>query len=116
MHSPQLIVCDGYGPAASMLGDLDEAGVQVTALDSKQYADACGRLVDVVTEDTLRHLGSLDLWNAIRGAKTRPLSDRWAWSRKNSTVDISPLVAATIALWAAMGQPDDTDDDRWRIY
>jgi len=31
----------------------------------------------------------------------------WAWSRKNSMADISPLVAATLALWAA-SQPSGT--------
>jgi hypothetical protein len=36
---------------------------------------------------------------AVAGAMTRPLGDAWAWSRKNSTVDISPLVACTLALW-----------------
>jgi hypothetical protein len=113
-HSPALILCDGYGPASSVIAELEAAGIQVMALDSKQYADACGRLVDVVSDESFRHLGSLDLWNAIRGARTRPLGDRWAWSRKNSTVDISPLVAATIALWAAMAQPDD--DGEVTIY
>jgi hypothetical protein len=39
---------------------------------------------------------------AIRGAKARPLVDRWAWSRTKSTVDISPLVASTLALWSAV--------------
>ena len=107
MHQPTEIVCDGYGPAASLVPELEQAGLTVRMFDSTEYANACGRLVDVVTEETLRHLGSLDLWNAIRGAKPRPLSDRWAWSRSKSTVDISPLVAATLALCSAMGQPDD---------
>jgi hypothetical protein len=39
---------------------------------------------------------------AVRGAKARPLVDRWAWSRTKSTVDISPLVACTLALWSAI--------------
>jgi phage terminase large subunit-like protein len=115
-HSVEEIVCDGYGPSGSIMADLERAGIQVRALDTKEYANACGRLVDVVTDESLRHLGSLDLWNAIRGAKTRPLSDRWAWSRKHSTVDISPLVAATIALWAAMAQPDDESSEELGIY
>jgi hypothetical protein len=37
---------------------------------------------------------------AIRGATTRPLGDAWAWSRKNSDVDITPLVSCTLAHWA----------------
>jgi hypothetical protein len=38
---------------------------------------------------------------ALRGVEIRPLGDAWAWSRKNSNVDISPLVSATLALWGA---------------
>jgi hypothetical protein len=30
------------------------------------------------------------------------LVDRWAWSRTKSTVNISPLVAATLALYSAI--------------
>jgi hypothetical protein len=114
IHQPTEIVCDGYGPSASLVPDLEQAGLTVRMFDSTEYADACGRLVDVVTDETLRHLGSLDLWNAIRGAKPRPLTDRWAWSRSKSTVDISPLVAATLALSSAMGHPDD--DGEMVIY
>ena len=95
-HSPRQIVCDGVGPAASIVQNVEEAGVHVERVDATRHAEACGRLVDVVAEQRLRHRGSLDLWNAIRGARARPLGDRWAWSRKNSHVDISPLVAATL--------------------
>ena len=47
--------------------------------------------------------GVVELRDAVRGAKERPLGDAWAWSRKTSSVDISPLVAATLALGAAAG-------------
>jgi hypothetical protein len=63
----------------------------------------CGRLVDMVVQAELAHLGSDELRDAIRGARSRPLGDAWAWSRKNSSVDISPLVAATLGLGAAAG-------------
>jgi hypothetical protein len=114
-HDPARIVCDGVGPASSVVAAVEETGVKVERVDAAQHAMACAQLVDAVSEESVRHLGSVDLWNAIRGAKTRPLGDRWAWSRKNSSVDISPLVAATLALWAAMGEPEP-DDDYWRIY
>jgi hypothetical protein len=40
----------------------------------------------------------------LKGATQRPLGDRWAWSRKNSSIDISPLVAVTLALWGVARQ------------
>jgi hypothetical protein len=55
---------------------------------------------DAVDQDALRHLNTAELNAAIHGAATRPLGDAWAWSRKSSGTDISPLVACTLALWA----------------
>ena len=107
-HSPELIVVDGLGPGASIAAKCEEIGVPVTKLDGGQHAQACGLFVEQVAADNLRHLGTPDLWNAVRAAGTRPLGDRWLWSRKKSSADISPLVAATLALGAAMAQPDDT--------
>lgn len=101
-HEIAEVVCDGFGPAAAIANRVDEAGIKVKRLDSGDYGKACGLFVDTVGEKTLRHLGQQELDTAIRGAKARPLVDRWAWSRTKSTVNISPLVAATLALWSAI--------------
>jgi hypothetical protein len=100
-RSPVQIVCDGYGPGASLIGELRDAGVSVLTIDTTEHGQACGHLVDKVQHDELRHLGSLELATAVAGARTRPLGDAWAWSRKNSSIDITPLVAATLAVWSA---------------
>lgn len=100
---PEVVVCDATGPASSLLIALEEAGVKVETITATEHGQACGRLVDMVSDGTLAHLGSPELREAIRGSKTRQLGDAWAWSRKNSHVDISPLVAATLALGAAAG-------------
>jgi hypothetical protein len=84
-----------------MVGELRDAGVTVSLVSTSEHGQACGHLVDKVQQDELRHLGSVELAAAIAGARTRPLGDAWAWSRKNSAVDITPLVAATLAVWAA---------------
>lgn len=98
-----VIVCDGVGPASSMLASLEDAGLPVEKTNAQEHGQACGRLVDLVAEGSLAHLGSDELRDAIRGARSRPLGDAWAWSRKSSHVDISPLVAATLALGQASG-------------
>ena len=51
-------------------------------------------------QDDLRHIGQGMLTAAVAGAKTRKLGDAWAWDRRGVSVDISPLVAATLARWA----------------
>jgi hypothetical protein len=101
-HEIAEIVCDGYGPAAAIARKADEAGIKVRLLDSGDYGQACGSFVDAVGEGNLRHLGQPELDHAVRGAKARPLVDRWAWSRTKSTVNISPLVAATLAHLSAV--------------
>lgn len=101
-HEVEQIVCDGYGPSGSIAAQADEAGIKVERMNSVEHGQACGLLVDAVDEGTMRHLGQDELTAAVRGAKPRPLGDAWAWSRKNSAVDISPLVAATLAMWSAI--------------
>jgi hypothetical protein len=97
-HEPYATVLDGRGPAASLTADLENAGVVVTELDSSEHAEACGVFFDAVDQRTLRHLGTLEMTTALRGAVKRPFGDAWAWSRKSSSVDICPLVAATLAV------------------
>ncbi len=101
--NPNFVVLDAVGPAGSLIVPLTEAGVQVEVMNTPEHGQACGRLLDMVTEKRLVHLGSAELRDAVRGARPRPLGDAWAWSRKSSSVDISPLVAATLALGAAAG-------------
>lgn len=103
-HDPSRIVCDAASPAASLLAELEERGVLVETVDAREYANACGLVFDLVEQAGLRHLGTAELASAVRGAAKRPLGDAWAWSRRLSTVDISPLVAATLALWASAGE------------
>lgn len=98
-HNPAAVVCDGAGPAGSLIHDLEQQGVPVIALSAKEHGQACGAFYDHVQQEILRHLGTPELADALRGATKRPLGDAWAWDRKKSTVDISPLVAATLALW-----------------
>jgi len=99
-HKPTAVLCDSKGPAASLADD-----VGADAIGAAEYVKACGVLFDLVADARLRHLGTPDLDAAIRGAAKRPLVDAWAWSRKASRVDISPLVAATIAAWQVEQRP-----------
>lgn len=110
-HHATGLVIDLAGPAASLVTELRNAGLEVrdkdhpagklVAVTSKEHAQACGMLYDACEQNALRHLGTAELAAAIRGATRRPLGDAWAWSRKQSGVDISPLVAVTLALWGS---------------
>lgn len=95
-HDSLGVWCDGKGPASGLAED---AGAETT--NAAEYAAACGELVDRVDQGTLRHLGTPELESALRGAAKRSLGDQWLWSRRSSQVDITPLVAATLAVRAA---------------
>jgi hypothetical protein len=63
--------------------------------------DACGLASDDVKEGRWRHLGQQELNDAVTGAVKRAVGDRFAWGRRKSTCDISPLEAVTLAAYAA---------------
>lgn len=101
--SPCAIVVDGNGPAASLIAELEDAGIGMKAdggllvkASVQDMAQACGSLFDAALSDELRHLGQSMLDAALRGAKKRDRGDAWTWSRQ-SGADISPLVAVTLA-------------------
>lgn len=98
-HECLTTLCDGGGPAASLLPQLKRLEVDVELIEAREMAQACGHFYDAVDQRDLRHLGTTELTSALKGAAQRPLGDAWAWSRKNSSSDISCLVAATLAVW-----------------
>jgi hypothetical protein len=85
--------------------DLKRLGVALKDPDGGDEARACSGLYDAVDQHTLRHLGTTELHQALKGAGTRPLGDSWAWARKTSRANIAPLVACTLALWGLETTP-----------
>jgi hypothetical protein len=92
------VVLDPSSPAGSLITSFEEVGIRVDQVTAREYAQACGGFFDAVDNRELRHLNTPELLAAVRGAVKRPLGEAWAWDRKNTHVDISPLVAATLAL------------------
>jgi hypothetical protein len=101
-HDPVAVVLDARGPVGSLAHELEAAGVRVVPVNAQEHAQACGMFFDSVQERDIHHLGTQELGSAVRGAAKRPLGDAWAWSRKTSAVDISPLVASTLAWWGLL--------------
>ncbi|MGB7588385.1 MAG: hypothetical protein WBM00_06715, partial [Solirubrobacterales bacterium] len=100
-QSPSMIVRDGKGPYWEPPEKLRPVP---HAMSTEEYGSACAQFFDLATEGKFRHLGSQELMAAIVGAETRPMGEAWGWGRKSSKVDISPLVAATLAVWGALQQ------------
>lgn len=100
-------------PAASFVGPLEAKGVEVKTQPRGGGAPAL--LVDAITNGTVRHLGQSSLTSALIGARRRVIGDTWSWSRASSTVDISPLVAGSLAHYGAMVEPAPPPVRRARV-
>jgi phage terminase large subunit-like protein len=111
-HQVFSVSCDPAGPAAALIRPLENIGITVEQVTAREYAQACGMLFDLIADAGLRHLGSDELATAVKNAGTRPLGESWAWSRRTSAADISPLVAATLAVWQASAKLHSVYDDR----
>jgi hypothetical protein len=110
-------VVDGGGSAGSLIADLEERlSVEVVQPKAREVAASCGQFYDAVAEQTLSHLDQAPLASALAGAQKRPLGDAWAWARRLVSVDISPLVAVTLAKWGLGGTPRQTPDDVEEYY
>jgi hypothetical protein len=96
------VVIDGASPAASIIDDLRQRKIKVTTTSASDMAAACGTFYDGAMDGWLHHIDQPQLNAALSVARKRAiLGDRWAWNRKNAASDITPLVAATLALWGA---------------
>lgn len=103
-QKPSAVVIDKASQAGVFIDELEAAGVKVLTPNAREYAQGCGEFYSAVIprkgeHPTLVHMDQPPLNQAVAGADTRELTDMWAWSKKNSNVDISPLVAATLAMW-----------------
>jgi hypothetical protein len=110
--SPRVIV-DGRA-VAHILPELERI-TKVIELGTSDVPVACAFFLRIAQEGRLRHRGEVELVVAIDGAAQRSLGDGFAWSRRNSGADISPLCALTWAVdfwrgsWNTWGKSDDTD-------
>lgn len=95
------IAVDVGDPAGHLVDRLTERGVNVKRYTAQTYAHACGAFFDRLADSRIKAFPDKGLDAAIEGATKRTLGDAWAWARKSSAVDISPLVAATLAVDAA---------------
>lgn len=109
-YDPVAVVADSYGPGASLLPELERSGVKVTVTGPKEMANACGVFYDAVAAGDFAHAGRALMADAIEGATKRSLGDAWAWNRRRGGVDLSPLVAATLALYGAQTNRRDVPE------
>jgi hypothetical protein len=100
-HGGDPVMIEAKGPRSSIADDLDDLGLSVHRVSPDDMVAASGTLLDSVKRGTVRHIGQPILEVAVAGAAKRTVGDAWVWSRSGSAVEISPLVAVTLATWGA---------------
>lgn len=96
-HENVGVVIDPGGPAASLIPRVQEFGLEVLEVSTREVAQACGGFFDAVSNGTLRHRGNAPLDTSIAGAVKRSLAQSWALDRKKSIADPAPAMAAVLA-------------------
>lgn len=106
------VVIDPTSPANDLVeplrrGDPDDKSVpkiNPVLMTTREVITACGRLQDVLTDETVWHRDQPAVDVALGGAVKRDLGDGgWAFGRRKSaaeSADITPMVAVTNARWA----------------
>jgi hypothetical protein len=93
------IALDVGGPAATIIPALEAAGVTIIPLAAREVTLAAATLYDAVFAKRIAHMNDFRLNDAVIGASRRAVGERWAFDRRGHK-DISPLVAASFAMWA----------------
>lgn len=110
--SPRCWVVDAGGPAGALIPDLERAlGVEIVSPKARQVAQSCGQFYDAVASADIVHLDQAPLATALAGARKRDLGEAWAWARRGVGVDISPLVAVTLARWGLTAEIEEPDEE-----
>lgn len=118
LWDPIAVGIDGLGPAGALIDDLEKAGIKrpadpdkprrgdLAVATTRDVTSACGQFADAVRQAAIVHIDQAELNAALFGARTRTVSEAWAWARRHASVDISPLVAVTLARWAYLNRVD----------
>ena len=105
--SLRLAVAAGSAAIALKPG-LEAAGIEVDVVPSGEVAAACGFIYAQAAARTLRHSGQAAFAEAIASARkdNDAGEGQWKWHRRRSGSDITPVYAATLALWRANKEPN----------
>jgi hypothetical protein len=98
-HKPRMVLVKGSDPAASLIEDLEAAGVPLHVVSGQQARRSCGAFYDAVKDVQLAHTGLEPRLNlAAMSAGRKNSEESWEWKPISHT-DISPLWAVTLALY-----------------
>jgi hypothetical protein len=108
------VVIDPGAAAGSLVPELQKAGVEPILMTTRDVGQACGMFFDAVHEDRLRHLDDPRLNTALAAGRKRDIgvNGLWAWHRRDTSTDLTPLVATTQALWGLLSRQGESKSKR----
>lgn len=92
------VLIDAKSPLAYLGEALQKAGVPVVLTNYEYMANSAVNFTQEVEAMSFRHTGDGRLTRSIRDAAIRPLNGRFAFTKAESSSDITPLVSAALAL------------------
>jgi len=92
--------------AGALIPDLVKAGVAWEPFTSTQMGQATAAFITAVDDGQVVHVGQVELDEAVENATTRFTGEAEVWDRRNKTINIGPVVAASGAAfrWAMTKQ------------
>jgi len=128
---PCAVVIDEGSPASSLATEANEAGIELTPISTRAVAAAAGAFYDgiagrpAVDPETgepgrdprvIRYRDQPELTAAVAAAVKRNLAGQWAWDQMAATVDISPLIAVSNALWGFRTRAQEVEPEPWVMF
>jgi hypothetical protein len=87
------IALDEKGPAATLVGDIEDAGANVDVYGLTEFIQACADTKKAVTDGTVWHSNDPLLNDNVRDATWRTVGDRQVFGRKGGDIDALEAVA-----------------------
>lgn len=97
--TPSAVVLDVGSEASALLPELERLSMTLTKVSAREMAQASVAFAATVNDQAVRHLDQANLNAAVAAAKRRTVGDLWAFGRRGSFTDISPLIATALAAW-----------------
>lgn len=102
----RLVIVAGSA-AEALVPKLVNLGFTIERVNAQHMPAACGHFYDLAIHKGMAHLKQAELDLSVTTARRKWVADRaFVWTRADTTVDLTPLYAATVAVWVAGSEGD----------
>lgn len=95
------VAIDMYGPAGAYAPVLEQHKIEVVKYALKDVCHAANRFYDALIGGTINIRPTENLDRAAASVRKKPVGSSWLWARNDPGVDLTPLLALTVAYHAA---------------